>query len=533
MLLLSTSESIANHPELFRALDRKWKIYQAKHLTPGISVSSASPSRLPAAPEHRSTIPVSTTVMTKTRINTIAELSHRALLVSYAPASVTTDPNGNVLYIHGDTGRYLRPAPGPASNNILDMARDGLLHELRTAIAGAATAGTPTLNHPVSIKSDGGSSDTTFSVRRLAGQTLDESDFLLMISFEEAASPGKVVAKPRRGKRAASAGAEQVAQLERDLAFAKESLQSNIEELQATNEELKSANEELQSTNEELQSSNEELETSKEEMQSLNEEMVTVNAEQNARIEQLSDLQNDMKNLLDATNIGTIFLDHHLRIRRFTREAAKAYRLVATDVGRALGDIKSNLAGDDLMSQLQSVLDTLIPCEKEVQMTDGAFYLARMQPYRTLDNVIEGVVLTFTDITSSREARQTQLDRAQLARTLAEDITNTIGQPLVVLDAGLKVMSANSTFYRHCRVTPPETVGRFIFDLGNGQWNIPALRQLLEKILPQQQIIEGFAVEHDFPDLGRQHMEINARRIVSAPENPPLILLAITARVKS
>jgi two-component system CheB/CheR fusion protein len=314
-------------------------------------------------------------------------------------------------------------------------------------------------------------------------------------------------------------------QLERELAFARERQQASSEEQQAFTEELKSTNEELQSTNEELQSSNEELETSKEELQSLNEELVVVNAELNAKIEQLSDMQNDVKNLLDSINTGTIFLDRRLAVRRFTPAATKIYPLIASDIARRLADIKSNIASDDLLAELQNVLDTLIPIEREVRTEDGAWYLARMQPYRTLDNVIAGVVLTFTTVTAFKLAS----DSVQRAQGLAEGIIDTVSEPLIVLDSALQVVSASRAFYRHFGVAAAETVGRKIYDLGNGQWNIPALRELLEDILPQNQVMDGYVVEHDFPGLGPRRMVLNARRIVTALGNTELILLAMVA----
>jgi two-component system CheB/CheR fusion protein len=267
------------------------------------------------------------------------------------------------------------------------------------------------------------------------------------------------------------------------------------------------------------------METSKEELQSLNEEMVTVNSELNAKIEQLSDMQNDMKNLLDSINTGTIFLDQHLIIRRYTPTAVKVYRLIASDVGRPLADIKSSIEGDDLLPDLKTVHETLIPIEREVRTVAGAWYLARMQPYRTLDNVIAGVVLTLTDVTAFKLAS----DAVQRAQGLAEGIINTVSEPLIVLDSALQVVSASRSFYQHFQVTVEETVGRKIYDLGNGQWNIPTLRQLLENILPQQQALDGYVVEHDFPGLGPRRMVLNARRIAPTPGNTESILLAMVA----
>jgi two-component system CheB/CheR fusion protein len=254
-----------------------------------------------------------------------------------------------------------------------------------------------------------------------------------------------------------------------------------------------------------------------------------VNSELNNKIDQLSGTQNDLKNLMDNVNAGIVFLDYHLNIRSYTRDAIKAYRLIASDAGRPLGDINSNLQGENLLDELRIVLETLIPREREVQTNDGVWYMARMQPYRTLDNVIDGVVLTFSDITANRKAEQIKLAAAQLAQVLAQGIVDTVVEPLIVLDNDLQVVSASRSFFQNFEVTPEQTVGRKLYDLGNGQWSIPALRELLEDILPQSQVMEGFVVEHDFPGLGRRRMVLNARRITTALGDTELILLAIVS----
>ena len=544
VLFLSTSESISGHPDLFASIDRKWKFYRAKH-APLAAWRQGSVDQTWSADKAARTAFAAPTV--KARVgdgNSIAVLSTHALLQTYAPASVTTDVKGNILYVHGDTGRYLRPAPGPVSNNVIEMAREGLQIELRMAINTAAVQAEPTLKREVSVKTNGGFSLVRFSVRALTRDKSGES--LLLVSFEDVAvtdqTPDKAAAKPGRPKRAVATSAEaaRIEELERELAYSKENLQATSEEQQASNEELKSTNEELQSTNEELQSSNEELETSKEELQSLNEETITVNSELNAKIEQLTSIQNDMKNLLDSIGTGTLFLDHQLVIRRYTPAAVKVYRLIGSDVGRPLSDITSNLDGADLAAELQTVLDTLVPVEREVRTTDGAWYLARIQPYRTFDNVIEGVVLTFTAVTEFKLASEAaqraiselaaaQTAATQLARELAEGIVNTVAEPLIVLDNKLEVVSASRSFYQHFKVTPDETVGRKIYKLGNGQWDIAALRELLENILPRNQVMEAYVVEHDFVGLGQRRMVLNARRIVTAMGDTELILLAMVA----
>ena len=512
VLFLSASEGIGNHPHLFASVNRKWKLYRA--VPSAASVRDVMFGSLSWATESGGKAADATDREDK-KIN-IGEMTRRALLQSYAPASVVADIKGNILFVHGETGKYLRPAPGQPTLNVVDMARDGLPLDLRAALHKVANQGIPTLGQHVSVKTNGDFQTVSLSVRQLT----DGGHGLLLVSFEDVAPT--LAAKSRRRQHPASVEAGRVAELERDLAQTRENLQATIEEQQTSNEELKSTNEEMQSTNEELQSTNEELETSREELQSVNEELITVNAELQAKIEQLAGMQNDMKNLLDNINIGTIFLDVHLIIRRFTSDAMRVYRLVATDIGRPLADIKSDLADDDLIGAAKAVLDSLVPCERELRI-GSACYLARIQPYRTVDNVIEGVVLTFTDISGRIKAEAAE----RRARQLAENIVDTVRESLLVLDGDMTVISASRSFYRRFLVEPEEAIGRRIYDLGDRQWDIPALRQLLETILPRDQGFEGFAVEHEFPAIGHCKMVLNARRIVGNVGERPLILLAI------
>ncbi|MGR8997724.1 MAG: chemotaxis protein CheB [Gammaproteobacteria bacterium] len=511
VLFLSPSESIGDHTELFSWLNRKWKFYSATHSAASTDAMMSTPmiwtaARGGEAPKE---------IMTKTRETNYAALTHRVLVQYFAPASVVSDIKGDILYVHGETGKYLRPAPGQASLNVIEMAREGLELELRAAIQTAGSEGKPTLNREIQVKSNGGFSMISLSVRPLSGP--DGAHNLLLVSFQDIASPA---AKPGRKRVANPVEQVRIKELERDLELMKESHQFTVQEQQASNEELKSTNEEMQSTNEELQSTNEELETSKEELQSVNEELISVNSELQAKIGQLIDLQNDMKNLLDNINTGIIILDRYLKIRSFTREATRIFRLVPSDAGRPLNDIKSDIAGDDLTIAVQAVLDSLIPYEREMHINDQLWMLVRIQPYRTLDNLIDGVVLTFTDISIKAVAAQELLK-------LAENITATAHEPLIVLDNTLKVIAASPEFYREFQAGADVSVGRRIYELGNHQWDIPALRELLENILPDGRIIENYPVEHNFPIIGQRKMLLNARPFTGNNGLSQLILLSI------
>lgn len=514
VLFLSPSEGIGSHTELFTPLNRKWKFYRAIPTPASIRTLLTSNLNWTAEPVRKTPEEI---IKAAREIN-LADLTRRMLLQFYAPASAVTDLKGNILYIYGETGKYLRPAPGHASLNINEMAREGLQLALRAAIQ-AANQGSTTLSQELSVKTNGDFHPVMLHARPLANP--NNSQNLLLFSFQDIITP--TAPKPPRSKRLSKPSDQyHIEELERELAYTRENLQATIEEQYASNEELKCTNEEMQSTNEELQSTNEELETSKEELQSINEELVTVNSELQAKITQLADMQNDMKNLLDNMQVGTIFLDKNLIIRRFTRDATQMYRLVTSDIGRSLSDIKPELEGEDLLKDAHSVLENLIPIEREVKTTKGDWYLARIQAYRTLENMIDGVVLTFTNITDRTKAIATED-----AKLLAEGIVNTIREPLIVLDERMAVVTASRSFYNSFQVNAEETVGRLIYDLGDGQWNIPALRELLESVLLHNQAFDNYVAEHYFPHIGQHKILLNARRIVGKIGEPKMILLAM------
>ncbi|MEI7840780.1 MAG: chemotaxis protein CheB [Methylococcaceae bacterium] len=520
VLLLSPSESIGNHTGFFSAVNHKWKFYRASHSAASTrAMMMVNPLSYTAQSDYK----LVEEVTTVKKLPNFAELTNRILIRFFAPASVVTDLTGDILYVHGETGKYLRPAPGNATLNVIEMAREGLDLELRTAIYIAACDGVTTLNREMEVKTNGGFTTVSLSVRVLPD--LGSGQKQLLISFQDIPKP--VV---KRGRKRVNTPAElsKIEELEYDLSNLKQSYLANIEEQQSSNEELKSTNEEMQSTNEELQSTNEELETSKEELQSVNEEMITVNSELQRKIEQLADIQNDMKNLLDNINVGILFLDSHLIIRRFTRETLRIYRLVNSDVGRPLNDIKCMAEGDDLLHASQKVLETLIPYECELRLAGNVWVLARIQPYRTLDNVIGGVVLTFTDITS-----RVQVIATEEALALAETIVNTIPDPFLILDNKLCVAAANRLFYQSFQFSPEDIVGYPLFLLGEKQLEYPDLRECLKMVLTNDKTFEDYELEYDFPTIGHRWLTMNARRIVGKIGVPKMILLSLKLNSKS
>ena len=441
-------------------------------------------------------------------------------MVRYAPAAVIVNDRGEVVYIHGHTGAYLEPAPGPPTHHLLDMAREGLRHALATALHQAAGTGDEVMRRGVRVSANGDETVVNVTVKRLAEPEAIQG--LLLVTFEEG----------RRDKRAAgrdlpTRAAARIKMsdggLKQELEYTKHRLQRTNEELQTANEESKSFNEELQSTNEELQSTNEELETTKEELQSLNEELVTINSELHGKLDALAEVNDDLQNLLNSTEVATIFLDNDLRIKRFTSEATRVSNLIAIDVGRPLSDIVSKLAYDQMLEDAQQVLQTLVVQDREVQSTDGSWFLMRILPYRTAKNTIDGLVLTFVDISKMKEAEQVVLASCGFADSIVE----TVREPVLVLDDQLRVVTANQAFYHTFQLTPQEVEQRLLYHLCGAAWNSPDLRSLLEEILPKRTSFRDFVLDKTCPHIGRKVLVLNGRRLDQDVARPSRILWAM------
>jgi two-component system CheB/CheR fusion protein len=425
VLFLGTSETVGDFLDLFTALDRKAKCYlrttcEQAHIHrmamtsrfPPLGVADDSPARTPPMK------------ISNVKEHQLRELVEKTLLQHYATACVLTDSQGEILYCHGRTGKYLELAHGDAGVNILKMAREGLQRDLTTALHRAVTGKDPVRYSHLKVKTNGDFTAINLTVRPILENRSKGTDSgLFLVILEEAPAPEmqKIPSvpaggnMPENGESKQDAGVEaQNAWLRQELRAKEEYIQSSREELETSNEELKSANEEMQSVNEELQSTNEELETAKEEMQSVNEELATVNAELQTKVCDLSRANNDLTNLLSGTGIGTIFVDHQQHIMRFTPAATQVINLIPADVGRPVGHILSNLINYSALTEdLQKVTETLAPVQVEVQAKTGGWYLLRIRPYRTLDNRIEGAVIVFIDITELKQA-QDELNRIKL-----------------------------------------------------------------------------------------------------------------------
>lgn len=391
LLLLGTSETIGRATDLFRLLDKKIKIYRCQ---PSVAANRARlsfplSSLAPDAPEKKMSVLPKPTL----KLDTV-KLLQAVLSQSHLPACVVVDENAEIVYFHGRTGLYLEPAEGESSLNLTAMSRPGLKSALARGLRQVTETRQQVKVEGLRIKNNGSSTDFNLTLRPLPDLQPDHRNLFLVVFTET-----KPAAKPVSAAAAVDGKDAEVRRLEDELMYTRENLQTTIEELEAANEELKSTNEELQSTNEELQSTNEELETAKEEQQSLNEESATVNAELQSRIDELMEANDDIKNLLDATEIATIFLDQQFHVRRFTCKTVNIFPLTVADLGRPLSHFSSTLIGVDLLSAAEAVLDTLEKKELTAQARDGVSYRIRLRPYRSNGNVIGGVVITFEDIT--------------------------------------------------------------------------------------------------------------------------------------
>ena len=430
-LALGSSDSIGEFSSLFAVVDRKSKIYQRNTELYGLYKPAVSGSR--AAMAKQDSIPRPGARIHREIEYSLREVIERTLLQEYAPASAIVSHDGEIHYLHGRTGLYLEPAQGEASMNIFMMAREGLRRDLTVALH-TASSRRQSVRHPgVQVKSNGGYTCIDLEVRPMTETSAGVlGEVLFLVLFEEApAAPAPADAQIAADADAGKAAEQypevdtRIATLRQELRAKEEFLQSTLEEMETSNEELKSSEEEMQSVNEELQSTNEELETSKEELQSINEELATVNFELRQRVTDLSRAINDMNNLLAGTGISTIFVDHLLVIQRFTPGITQVINLIESDIGRPVGHIASNLIGyTSLVEDVKAVLANLKPKEVEVQTHAGAWYLLRIRPYRTMENVVQGAVILFFDITEMMRLREER----RLSEAIVQRIADSLPQ---------------------------------------------------------------------------------------------------------
>lgn len=516
ILFLGPSETIGGFNDLFAPIDNKWKIFRRKESAAAKAGMVDMPSSL-LSPDVRRLIEMGK-VMPEVEPD-LPAMVQQALIEGYTPPAVLINENGDILYISGRIGNYLEPSAGKAAMNIYAMAREGLRYEVGTAIRKAVTQKTTVTMKGLKVRTNGAYHVISLTVKPVAKPGAMYGT--LLVVFEDVTDSNEQ-AEPVKGK-------VKPALIHGGHKEIEDELKRTREQLQASIEEAKSSQEELKSTNEELQSTNEELTTSKEELQSLNEELITVNAELQNKVDELTQTNNDMKNLLNSTDIATIFVDNDLNVKRFTTQATKIINLRQSDIGRPLTDLVTNLEYAGMVEDIKDVIHTLMSREKEVETKDGRHCIMRIMPYRTLDHVIDGAVITFNDISKIKLMEGYMRENIALkeALTYTENIINTVREPMIVLDARLTVVSASNAFYTAFKVAPQEAVGKFLYDLGNHEWDMPALRQLLEEILPKSAVLNDFVVEHEFSNIGHKKMLLNARRISGENHTGQLILLAI------
>jgi two-component system CheB/CheR fusion protein len=442
LLFLGASESIDRHEDLFSTVDRKWKIFRRvnarRQVLEGFPIGRGKSRPVEAPPADRRETP---------ETPGLASLVERMLLTRSGQSGVVVDKLGEMLYVTGRAGEYLEPAAGEPTHHLLKMAREGLRHDLTAVLREAAKTRRRAVRRGVRVTIDGGVRSVDIALTPITEPKPLRGLFLVTFETAPSAGPRRLRSRDRRPARRARPASQALVDELRDM---KQRLQHALEETRAANEELTSANEELQSANEELQSGNEELETGREEMQSLNEELATVNAELSAKVDDLADAQSDLQNLLNSTDTATIFLDADLNIKRFTPAARAVANLIVSDLGRPLSDIASKLEGPPLMDDAREVLQSLVSRAREIRSAEGAWYLMRALPYRTLANTIGGVILTFSDVTAIKRAEVILRE----AQAYFESIVQTVREPLVILDREFRVVSANGAFYQTFGITP-------------------------------------------------------------------------------
>lgn len=543
-LMLGLSETTGEASDLFTLIDKKHKIYARK----------SSPVRLPLdliANTYASEISDSISRNQDPARSEIdwQQAADRIVLERYAPVGVVINQKLEILHFRGQTSPYLEPPAGRASFNLLRMAKEGLTLELRTAIHQAKQQNAPVRKEGLQLQERGQTRVTNLEVIPLQAPDSEERHFLVL--FEDAssflstqASRSDQTRLQTRDKNfltllgslfknslsqlvdqtstvpASSPNPLEITQLQQELTTTQEYLRSIIEEQEATNQDLRVANEEILSSNEELQSSNEELETAKEEIQASNEELNVINDELQRRNFELTQISSDLQNLLSSINIPILMLSSDLRIRRFTPIAQSILHLIPADIGRPFRDINPTLDLPTLEAQILEVMSTLTPKELEVQDQDGHWYDLRIRPYRTIDNRIDGAMVILVDI----DALKRSMEQIEAARNYAQVIVETVREPLLVLDDHLRVITANQSFYQMFQTTTAETEQRSLFELGNGHWNLPSLREQLEQILPNNTQFQDLEVEHDFEGIGYKTMLLDARTMTQADQRKSILL---------
>jgi two-component system, chemotaxis family, CheB/CheR fusion protein len=443
------------------------------------------------------------------------DLTTRALLEAYAPAAVLINRKGQCLYYSGATDRYLQVAAGEPSRDLVAMVREGLRNGLRMAIQQASRDQVSASVTGARVSRDGSSAAVTIAVQPL--QSEDEP--LLLVSFVDELEPAERADRPIVTTNTDS----RVSELEQELDATRKELQNAIRDLKISNEEQAAINEEAMSVNEEFQSTNEELVTSKEELQALNEELTALNNQLHETLERQRSASNDLQNILDSAGVATLFLDSDLNIRFFTPATKSVFRIIAGDIGRPLADLTLLASDANLLADTRAVLSSAVPIGREIEAQNGNWYIRRILPYRTQDGRIEGVVITFADISEMKAAER----EIRAARLYSDSIIDTIRQPLVVLDETLRLVSANRSFYSTFGLEPEGAVGQQLDAVAGRHAGAEGLGAFLARVQADPSLGEAYEAEIELPSLGRRLLLLNASELREGPHGNPKILLAI------
>jgi two-component system CheB/CheR fusion protein len=530
-LVLGASENVVVKSGLFTCIDNKNKIFSRSPL-PG-----PHPGRVllePPVLHYGMNRPADIGNKALTSEENIIAQTDKLLLKRFAPVGILVDENYQILQFRGDTSPFVAPAPGSANLSVMEMMREELRLDVRACVSEALATG-HTASKAVAIKEQGHLQH--YFMEAIPVPESRQSGKLFLVLFTKQRSPQSEKSPIKLWRRIINWCAplrqprEQMlaVEVESENAKLRQQLAHTIAQSDAQNEELRVGNEELLSANEELQSSNEELETAKEELQSSHEELQTINDELKSSHDAVISSRDMLTNLLASSQIPVVMIDCTLKIRTFTPAAEGLLNFVPSDIGRAITDINTGLEKIDIGELATKVIATQTSIEQRVVTRSGAKFKMKASPFLTIDKKIDGAVFSFANV----DTIVSELEKKALI--LAQRIVSTVREPLLVLDQELRVQMANASFYRVFATTAEETLDTYIFDLGNGQWNLPPLRQLLGEVIPQKKHIEGFEVSHNFPSVGNKTMLINAQELQQGGEGTTLLLLAfedITERKK-
>lgn len=509
-LFLGFSEATSTCADLFNLVSKKWKIFERKETTYAFHTLMNFPiqSRLPEIyhPHRRYHAEV---------MNNIKAIQSFLIHHHFTRCAVV-DKTGEIVYLHGKIDSKFLNKLKLKNSNIIEKAHVGLRSSVKSALREAIAYQQEFIKTDIKFKYN---NKIVFVVIRATPIKIKPIQHLFVISIEEL--PVSTPSTPQQ--RSNVKMDKKVIELEKELKFMKSNLESTIDELATSNEEL-------QSTNEELQSTNEEIETSKEELQSLNEELIIVNTELQNRIDQLALVHDDMNNLFSSTEIAAFFLDNELRIKRFTPKAKEMIHLLQSDIGRPIGHFATSLIGVDLIKYASEVLNNLMQKSFEVKSKDGKWFIIRILPYRTVANVIDGVVITFTDITTQKENEQKLLQVNTFLNDslmLNENILDTLTKGLIVLDDKLRIVWVNRSFYNLFMLTKEKTIGAYIYDLCKGEFASHKMKELLTNVITLNNTFENYQMAYDFKHVNTyKSLTMSARRIFRR-DSKDLILLEV------